>query len=810
MKKALLLLLGSLLLSGVAWAQADNFYTLENFSKGIKSHVSDYLVDDGAATVADNIRFNDEYGAISKRETRLQLSACRAAPVKSLYRYYISDDTKHIISTSSTYIDAIDSNGTCKPLYQTATDGYRWSFVTYKDKLIFMNGVDNAKKWDGKTATTAADGSRTAGDLVADLGAPFAELNTGVDLDPSAYYQYKIAFFDADTGIYTYSNARSNPIRTDSAIYNITLTDIPLGPAGVDKRIIYRTEGQPTRAAVVATNSFYKVAVIENNTTVTHDDAIYDSTILADPVPTWATASAGTEVTPPKAKFAQINQDRLFIANDPSGVESGKSTVYWSAVLNPDYFNFNVDYELIRPDDGDEITFLKNLLGTLTIGKTRTISKFYTTGSSSSWSISDPYSFIGCDAPWTAVNGVSGIIYVGKYGIYNFSGQTSELISDVVTDKVRDIRETSRGDAVGIYHDNSYYLAYNSKAGGNANNDQVLIFDITRNSYVADTIHVDSFTDLDSGDDAGILYSGSSEVDGSIYAHDSSFSRLVYRYKSQFDSGTASSTYVGGTEDSPTLTLGDNSTWADSGTATWADSGETTWLMDSKTGTWTSPLIQVNAATLDKLYWNESLGANGNVTWALSTGDTAGTMSAFSSEFTDPTGSDISGVAGKVYIRLRASLSTTSWSETPSVYLRDGFLVRLTYKKSGSVKEPTFLSSWQGGKTKLGTESPKRIKEIQVFYTGTSGTLTVDYTNESGETFSFDIDLSVNPNDSSTDSYFGTNEDKIFVYIPEFTSQPTGRIWQFKVSDSSTENWKVKRAVVRFEQLPYVTYQESL
>lgn len=814
MIKAFLTIVFSVFLTIQANAQAtgDSFFTIEDFSKGMNSHVSEYLTPEGTASDLQNIRINSEYGQLAKRPKRLKLSACHAAPVDSLYRYYLSDDTKWTVSTSSTYVDAINDAGTCTALWDSATDGKKWSFVTYKDILIGMNGTNNAKKWDGKTQVDGADGARTANNLMADLGAPFAELNTGTDLDASSWYQYRIAYFDVDSSIYTYSLARSNPIETDDSIYNVTLTDIPLGPAGTDMRFIYRTEGHSSRANVLASTTFKKIATIADNSTTTYNDTMSDATWASDAAPTWATVSAGYDVTPPKARFAAINKERLFIANDPSGVESGKSTIYYSPVLKQDYFYYHTDYDVIRADDGDEITFIKNLLGILTIGKTRTISKYYTSGDADEWTIGDPMSFVGCVAPYSAVNGISGIIYLGRYGIYNFNGQSSELISDVVTDRTRDILETSQKDAVGAYHDNSYYLSYTSASSGSSVNDKVLLFNLTRNAYVEDTIKVNSFASYDSGDDAGTLFSGSSDVDGTIYAHSDSYSKLTYRYLSQMVDGTLYRTLSSGEENAPVISLGDNTAWEDLGAGTWATSGDRTWLMQYQTGTWTSPIVQINAAQLDKLYWNESLGASGNITFAVRTGATTGAVSAaaWSSELTTPSGSDISGLTADVYVQLRATLTTTSWTETPMLFVSDSYLARMTYKKSGTDIEPSYLSFWEGGLTNMGTELPKRIKEIQVYYSGTSGTLTFTYISDSGKERTFDIDLSVSPSDSATDAYFGTNDNKIFAFTPSFDDQPISRHWKFRFSETGTEEWKVKRLVARITPLEYTTYQGDL
>lgn len=809
MRKSLFLLL-FLLLSPLAGAE-DQFFIIDNFSDGLMSHKTGFLNSAGESQEALNVRFNDDYGAVSKRQKRLVLSNCHASPVKSLYRYYKSDSTKYTLATSSTYIDYVNSTGTCQSLYENGTDGRRWSFITYKDDVIAMNGIDNAKKWDGKTQIDGADGSRTAGDLMADLGAPYAELNTGTDLDAEKWYQYKVAYLIS--GSYYYSDARSNPIETDDTVYNIYLTDVPLGPSGTTERYIYRTEGNDSRSAVIADMDFYLVDTISDNSTTVYADAVSDATLLADATPTWSTVSAGISATVPKGKFSVINGERLFIGNDPSGVAYGKSTIYWSEILNPDFFIPDLNYELIRPDDGDEITFVKNLLGILTIGKTRTINKFYTDGSSSSWTVSDPFSFIGCVSPWAVANGINGIIYPGRYGLYNFNGQNSELISDVVTDKMRDILETNQDEVAGIYHDNSYFMAYTSSDSGSANNDKVLILDITRNAYTEDDSHIDSFANYDSGNDYGILYSGSSEIDGSIYAHGETFSGINYRYKSQLEDGTQDETRISGEEESPIISLGNNDTWAMSGSETWGGSGSKTWLVDELEGSWTSPVVTVNANSLDKLYWNENLAVTGDVTFQIRSGSTVGACesASWSDSFSDPSGSDISGETADNYLQIRANLSSGLYTETPTLFLSEAFVIKVSYRRSGDQVEPDFLSIWKGGDRDFGNKYAKILKEIQIYYEGTAGTLTVTLTNELGEEHSFDIDLSVDPTNNNTDAYFGTNNAKIFAYIPNLIDGiPTGRFWSVKFSEDGTDQWKVKEAIVRFETLEYTTFQRDL
>lgn len=807
-----------LLLPSIVFAQAqtgatslDSFYQIEDFSDGLTSHISDYLIKKGSASRADNVRINSTYGALAKRDKMLQLSACRSSAVKSLYRYYKSDATKYTIQTSSTYMDSIsDTDGSCTNLATGLSDSKRWTWVTYKDVAIGSNGTDSMKKWDGESQTTAnTDGSRTAGDLVTDLGAPFAEMNTGSNLDASSWYQYKVAFFNGTS--YTYSTARSNPLQTGSSVRDITLTDIPIGPEDTTSRIIYRTEGKASRSAVLAETNFYKVASIADNSTRTYNDAITDVTILADAAPTWSTVSAGENVTPPKAKFLVIHKDRVFAGNDPSGVESGKSTIYWSDPLNPDYFSTASNYEVIRPDDGDQITGLLPILSQLFIPKENSWTKFYTdSASDAEWTLSSLWSNIGCVAPYSLVSTPIGAVFLGRYGLYSFGGNTPELISDSVTDKVRDVLATNINEVAGVYQDNQYLMSYTSSESGSGYNDRVLILDLVRKGYVIDTKNIDSWAKFDSGTDYGTLYSGSSSTDGKVYAHSGTFNDLVYRYKSQFDAVTPDSVIVRGDENDPYLTLGWDKTWT-TVTGTWASQGSKTWLVKSLTGTWTSPAIQVNARTLDKIYWNENLGSYGNITFAIKTASSEAGLSgaSWSSEFSNPSGSDISGLTANTWIQIRASLSSSVYTETPELYLEDSFVFHMTYQKEGSTAESSILSLWQSGLTDLGGNSdyPKRIKEIQVFYEGTEGTLNLAYEDDQGTSYNFDINLATSPSASSSDYYYGNSTEKIYTHFPRVDNSPVGRKWKFTVTENGTTAWKINRIVVRFDNNAYVTYK---
>ena len=804
---SIILIISLLFIPAVFADQGERVFLITDFSKGLNSHISEYNVPDNQCAYTQNTRFNEEYGNLSKRDTMLLVVDAGTASVNGGHRYYKSDATQKTIFATSTLLK-INNSGTALTIKEGLTDGKFWQFVTYQDIAIGGNGYDNDQKYDGSTSITAnTDGHRTALNLCADLGAPFAELNTGANLDAAAWYQYKVAYYDGTN--YFYSTARSNAILTGAAVRDVSLTDIPLGVTGITARYIYRTLGNSSKANCEADTTFYKIATLANNTATTADDAMTDDTADNDAVPTWSTVAAGSDVTPPLCKFPIIHDERLFM----SGNVTNQSDFYWSAQFKPDYFDPN-DYEVARPDDGDKITFLKEQLGILTIGKTNTIQKFYTENvdqdpdTFTEWYMSDPFSFIGCPAPNTAANSPGGIIYLGRDGIYMFTGQQSQLISDAVTPDIQDINQVNIEDCAGVFFNNEYQLAYTSYSSGTQSNNRVLIYDTIRDSYTLDYKNINCFIKLNSGTDFGVLYSGSSDTTGYVYAHESSPNLLIKRYKSEFDAGTFDDTRAFGTEGEPEIEIA----W-DCTIDGWLTELQTkdasidtidsiiTYLPNAiidrpdTAGTWVSEVYYIGAAALVKLYWNEDLGAYGDITWSIKLCDDAACSgeSYESTTYTDPNGSDVSGLTADDYVQFRANMSTTDIDYTPNLFSIDGFLLRLIYYTIGSTYETDVLSTWDSGWKDFGVPAYKKeIKRIKIFYQGEDGILTFNYKNEEGDVEnSFDIDLAIAPDYDIEDNYTGVGDRKVYAHYPSVNSddapQAISQFWRFEITDVDTE-----------------------
>lgn len=513
------------------------FWAITDFSKGQNSHSNNFTTPKTYSLETTNVRTNKSFGSLFKREATVQSVDYGSTSINGLHRYYESDGTTTTLVATSTLLRA-DFSGTATTIKTGLSDGKRWQFVTYQDMAIGGNDTDQPIKYDGHILTTDnTDAARTASELCAELGAPFAELNTGTTLDASSWYQYKMAWYDDTT--YSYSTAVSNPILTGAGVYDINLTDIPIGPEGTTKRYLYRTSGEASQAALSGA-TYYMVYEITDNSTLTQADTISDATLETDRAPTWATVSGSddTNATPPICSLWEIHNERLF----GSGNTTLKSQIFWGDEYNPDYFD-PIDVEEIRPDDGDKVTFLKNQRGVLVVGKTNTIQNWYTTASSDvNWYASDPFSFVGCPAPYSAANTPFGIFYLSWFGIYNYNGQTSALVSDAITDVISDISRADIATTAGFYHENEYHLAYTSDESSATANDREAIYDVIRDSYVIDTKRINCYAAFNSGTDTGILHMGSAITDGWVFKYTLGTATLSVQNKSDLDTGTFTET----------------------------------------------------------------------------------------------------------------------------------------------------------------------------------------------------------------------------------------------------------------------------
>jgi hypothetical protein len=531
---------------------------------------------------------------------------------------------------------------------------------------------------------------------------------------------------------------------------------IPIGPdtfggEAVVGRKVYRVEGGTWKLLSNGT-------IADNSTTTLLDN---DATAAGANYP----AVSGTvfSATPPKAKLCLVHYNRLFLANNPTY----PSRIYYSDDANPDYFVPSDYYWNVRQDDGDQITFIKHQKGVLTIGKENSIQKFYTDGStpSTDWAVSDPFSNIGCKAMYSAQETPIGIIYLTNDGLYKFDGLNSQLISESVTPEIKDISESNIGNCWGQYYQSQYFLAYPSIKTGISTNNRVLVLDLLANAYSIDIENDNCFTSFNSGTDWDVLYSGSS-LDGAVSAHRESTYEIRHVKQSDF-AGTFTDARYTLTHDQMYDIVAVGNADAEIEIARTAAIDDLTGIIDdltgsidrdSLTGSYVSQGLYTGASEYNKLYWGEYLPSSGcDATIAIRSASTEAGLSgaSWSSEYTDPTGSDISALTVNTWLQYRISLTTDDYAYSPKVYNTDGYTVRLTYYKNATTTDTAIPMHWRSGILDL--EAPgyrKTLRKFYCYHEGTAGTLTLKFTmldyNTTTKKYeekiqTFDIDLATYP-----------------------------------------------------------------
>lgn len=592
-------------LTSATWCadvQKGGVYELSDFSGGIDSKTSAFSLPANKATIAENARFNSPYKGLSKRTNlRIYGSADSVEAITGMSRFYKKNGDKVLVVTHGDEVEkGSDTTGVFTNILNLTTGNHKWQFVTWHDILIGCDGYNQPIKYDGSSASATYLGSCLATDAGSGSGPA-----TGL-------YSYKVAFYS--TSYTVILNVPSNTITANGN--DVTLTMIPIAPdtllngEATIGRKIYRTESGGSTYKLLSNGT------IANNTAVTLTDSDADAAL-------GASYPAGDATwTPPKGRFCLVQNNRLFFANDPT---NSPSRVWYGEDASHDVF-INDQYKDIRQNDGDSITFMKGNLGLLTIGKNNTIQKIYIDGDDpvTDWKISDPLSYVGCQAPYSVDNSPLGIIYLARDGIYRFNGQYSELISESVTPTIKDISATSSENVSGIYHDNFYYLSYQSKQSGEAFNNRVLVLDVLAKAYSIDILSINAFTSFNSGNDWGILYAGSS-ANGSVYAYADEVNEIVHKRHSDFAGLWDDVRYIptgipGGDSESPVLEIARTETINDlSGTI-----NDLVGAIDRQdvVGHYVSRSIFIGASNLDKIYWNSIVPGTGSVTFQVRTSPT--------------------------------------------------------------------------------------------------------------------------------------------------------------------------------------------
>lgn len=746
-------------------SERNNIFIIDDFSGGLNSKSNPFNIPKRQADIAENVRFDTQLTSLTKRDKILVYgTASESSPIIGLHRFYLSDGSKVLLTDYSNKIaKGNDSTGSFTDILTLTQSDRRAQWLTWHNIAIMTDGYNQPVKYDGTSSSATYLGTALA-------------LDAGSGAGPNGSYTYKVTCYTASTE-YSLGVASNTVVVSDN---DINLSMIPICPdtlvgVTVVGRKIYRTE---------ASGSTYKLlsnGTINNNTATTLTDSDADGAL-------GATLSPTLTFGVPKGRLSIIHFNRLWIANDPDH----PSRIYYSEDSEHDVF-LPTSYFDIRQNDGDEITIVANVLGKLTIGKTNTIQKIYTDGDdpAADWEISDPFSFVGCHALYTGVNTPNGLVYLSNNGIYLFNGQYSQLLSDSVTPEIKDISSSNISNTWAAYFKNSYYLTYTSTKSGGTVNNRVLVMDLLTKAFSIDTVSINVFHVLRSGSDVEVLYSGGS-VTGKVYAHNENNKEIIHRRASDFTGVYTEMRNRSSDDESPILELARTAT-IDALIGT-IDSLTGTIDRSSSTGNYISQPLTVGASRLDKIYWNETLPTAGsNVTFATrsATNDTAISSAIWSSEVTDPSGSDISSNTANTVIEYRISMTTDTLTSSPTVYKANNFVVRLSYSIAGATDEETIPLRWRSGWLDLGVPGYKKLlRKLYVYYdSDSSGTLNIEFENYQGNTDSFAIDLQDHPSE----------------YVEYFANGAfLGELFRINITESSLNTLKIKKIIFVYDTEPLV------
>jgi len=601
-KIALLLLCFGLCVSSFAEdTLRDQVFVLDSFDGGLNQKLDPLKLPKNQGDIVENCRFSTSLKALSKR-TSLNVfgTADAVEPITGMHRYYKSDGTKSLLVTHGDEIEkGSDSAGTFSNILNLSSADRRWQFLTWHNLAIGTDGYNQPIKYDGTSVSATY------------LGSCLATLATSGSGPATGSYTYKVSFYTSTYEVLF--DTASNTITADGNDVNLSM--IPIGPTtylgeSVLGRRIYRTQSNGSAYKLLSNNTPNTIA--GNTTTILTDSDADGGLGAAMPYD-----ADGTTWKPPLAKYCIVHKNRLFLADDPV---NNSSRIWYSDDGSHDIFQSD-HYLDIRQNDGDSITFIKEVLGILTIGKYNSIQKIYTNGSdpSADWEISAPFSFTGCHAPYSAVYSPLGLIYLSSDGIYKFNGQYSSLISEAITPLIQNINPSDLNNVFSIFHENTLYMAYTSNESIAGINDKVLTFDILSNAYNLDSIYTNCFAAFSSQNDFGILYTGSSS-DGKVYAYETEPKEFIHKRHSDFaglwDDMRYVPTTVGGDAENPVLEIARTETIDD----LYQTISSTPGLIDRQDylGHYISQVVTIGQCELDKLYWNESIpSAGGDVSFRL-------------------------------------------------------------------------------------------------------------------------------------------------------------------------------------------------
>ena len=689
---------------------------------------------------AQNVRFDETYGSITKRKSRAKyadMATLGTSKVISAYRYYKnSNSTAYQIVAYSTFLKkGDDSAGTFTNIKTALTADLHFTWITFKDRCYGFNGTDNNQVYDGSNCE--------------DMGVPTplqpvpAEGSaTGI----TGTFKYKVTYL-----INGYQEGNASPESSSITVTDkkITVT-IPISSnSRVTARQLYRTQDSGS--------IYYFQSLINNNTATTttdsRTDAQLDTTILA-PTDYGAPASY---------KYGCLHKMRIFVARNTTYKSRFIFSDIRSGIAYPDVFPAN-NYLDILEDNGEELKFIgEDTFGQLIAMKPSAVVKINTDSDDPvGWSgMNQVISINGCIAPYSIKKTHIGLIYLSRYGekkkrLLLWNGSSTQPIFEELEPILSAIPDTALDDVVAEYHEGMYKMTYYDGLAGISYNNKILLINLLTGAWTIDKKNIACFCVWNGGSDWGELYAGTADTEGLLYREDTQLEDLKITLKSELDLGTYSQCQSGGSETAPTLVMIESQLADDWGATTVSAMTDLISTLDSLDAnetvapscTYTSPVFDVSAKSLSYLYWKEIVGDDGYIRFWVRTGATSALCQAatWQGPYSTASGSDISAVTPARYIQYRVKLYTKDTTKASETYLYRGsspndYVVKITFGYGAiaeSAIEILYLSNWLdfGWVNPLFKRLRKRMRSVKIEFEREeqSGTLTFGYYLDGKET----------------------------------------------------------------------------
>ena len=180
----------------------------------------------------------------------------------------------------------------------------------------------------------------------------------------------------------------------------------------------------------------------------------------------------------------------------------------------------------------------------------------------------------------------------------------------------------------------------------------------------------------------------------------------------------------------------------------------------NSTATWVSPVLNINASTLGNMYWNQYLGTYGTVSVYTRNASTSSgcSSSTWSSALSNPAGSPIVSTGGSTnpadmqYFQFKVVMTTAQtqtpnpdYAQFPCLFQESSYVIKFDYYKALNAAESAVEFKYRTGYRNFDEPFADKIyKKIVSVHEGIEGqvTLSYDLDNETGQSYSYTIDLS--------------------------------------------------------------------